>query len=300
MSALNRPMFRKPTYKAEGTGITAYFGDGGYNDLTKFNPENVKATYSSLQELYAPLLGKERSMQDLIAERAKILGPLDNETAFNTGLARAGAAISKAGSLSAGLAPAAQAFTETSAEGEEKNKQLQRQVAMSALDQLTRERETTKQGKLSILGNAVQQEEARVAAVLAERKELAKIESQQKWDSIQTNVKFIHDKQMQDSQQAFTALENRRKAIDDQNLRQEDRLAKQAEVTRNFQIDLAKKDPTTFMMPNNIGKPSEGFKILGEFKQVLTPEGSVEWRNMYTNEPLAAGALKFDAQVSGL
>lgn len=300
MSALNRPMFRKPTYKAEGTGITAYFGDGGYNDLTKFNPENVKATYSSLQELYAPLLGKERSMQDLIAERAKILGPLDNETAFNTGLARAGAAISKAGSLSAGLAPAAQAFTETSAEGEEKNKLLQRQVAMSALDQLTRERETAKQGKLSILGNAVQQEEARIAAVLAEKKRLSEIEAQQNYEMIRDNVKAIQNKQEKEDDRAFTALENEKKYLRDKGLKEEDRKFEELKLQNNFARDLDKQQPVTYMMPNDIGSPSKGFKILGEFKQVLTPEGRVEWRNMYDSSALPAGALKFDAQVSAL
>jgi hypothetical protein len=300
MSVLNRKMFRKPQYRADGTGITAYFGDGGFNDLSTFNPENVKKTYSSLQELYAPLIGEPRSMQELIAERAKILGPLDNETSFNTALARAGAAISKAGSLSAGLAPAAQAFTETVSESEEKNKQLQRQVALSALDQLTRERETTKQGKLSILGNAVQQEEARIAAVLAEKKRLAEIEAQQSWESTRDNVKRIYDKQDNETKMANDNLQKSLDRINQRDLKGLEIEAEKQKTITNFNNDLAKQQTVTFISPKDVGSPSAGFSILGEYKQVVTPQGTVEYRNIENNSPLPAGALKFDAQIASV
>jgi len=308
MSVLNRPMFRRQPVSSKGTGITAYFAEGGpvvkgtpsVYDPAKFDPQNVQTFFRALENLYAPLMDKQRSMQELIAERANILGPLDNEVAFNTALARAGAAISKAGSLAAGLAPAAQAFTETSAEGEEKNRLLQRQVALSALDQMTKEKETAKQAKMSILGAAINQEESRIAAVLAEKKRLAEIEAEQNYEMIRDNIKRIYDEQ---SKLDERANDNFQKALDrasQKELKGLDIEAENKKIATNLINHFMKEESVTFIKPNDMGSPSKGFTILGEYKQTVTPEGTVEWRNIFNNSSLPAGSLKFDAQVASV
>lgn len=135
---LSRRMFNGPRPTANGTGITAYFSNGGLADS-----ETFKNMFTQYKDVLSSQLAPEKSYEELLAQRMKILGPEDPESARNYALMQLGGKIaSTTGGLGVALGAGLPEYASVMQKDEAEQRQLQRAAAGSALDALTQQQNT--------------------------------------------------------------------------------------------------------------------------------------------------------------
>ena len=135
---LSRKMFNGPRPTANGTGITAYFSNGGLADS-----ETFKNMFTQYKDVLSSQLAPEKSYEELLAQRMKILGPEDPESARNYALMQLGGKIaSTPGGLGVALGAGLPEYASVMQKDEAEQRQLQRAAAGSALDALTQQQNT--------------------------------------------------------------------------------------------------------------------------------------------------------------
>lgn len=257
---LNRPMFRKPLVKAEGTGITAYFFNGGefdYQELLKQYleqpspkmPEAPITDYDTLYKKYKDVvsagLGPERSFEQIMQERMKVLGPpTDMESARNYALMQLGSRIaSTPGGLAQGIAAGMPEYGAILNKAETEGRAAQRAVAASSLDTLEKERAARRSAESEARGYAFKESEAAKAAAYKSAVEAAIKTDERKFEAVKEGAK------------------------------------QQAELKGKYGV----LGTETFALPDD--NAPGGFKIVGARR---TPSGLVQ---VGTNDPLPATAI---------
>lgn len=257
---LNRPMFRKPLVKAEGTGITAYFFGGGefdYQELLKQYleqpspkmPEAPITDYDTLYKKYKDVvsagLGPERSFEQIMQERMKVLGPpTDMESARNYALMQLGSRIaSTPGGLAQGIAAGMPEYGAILNKAETEGRAAQRAVAASSLDTLEKERAARRSAESEARGYAFKESEAAKAAAYKSAVEAALKTEERKFKAVEEGAK------------------------------------QQAQIKKDYGV----LGTETFALPDD--NAPGGFKIVGARR---TPSGLVQVGN---NEPLPATAI---------
>ena len=204
---LNRPMFRKPLVKAEGTGITAYFNPGGevdYQELLKKYlerpspplPEKPTTDYETLYQKYKDVvsagLEPERSLQQIMRERMQILGPsTDTESARNYALIQLGSKIaSTPGGLSQGLAAGMPEYGNVMSKAEAEQRAAERAVAASAFDTMEKNREARRQAEVEARGYAFKESEAARAAAYKSAMDRLTSDEERRFKAIQEGAKY--------------------------------------------------------------------------------------------------------------
>lgn len=257
---LNRPMFRKPLVKSEGTGITAYFFNGGefdYQELLKQYleqpspkmPEAPITDYDTLYKKYKDVvsagLGPERSFEQIMQERMKVLGPpTDMESARNYALMQLGSRIaSTPGGLAQGIAAGMPEYGAILNKAETEGRAAQRAVAASSLDTLEKERAARRSAESEARGYAFKESEAAKAAAYKSAVEAALKTEERKFKAVEEGAK------------------------------------QQAQIKKDYGV----LGTETFALPDD--NAPGGFKIVGARR---TPSGLVQVGN---NEPLPATAI---------
>jgi len=162
---LSRRMFNGQRPTANGTGITAYFDNGqmvpGFQEagLVDFNkiadehpdlfkpqpvPEGLPSDYTSVYNRYSDVLSKglppARSFEELVAQRQKIFGMEDPESARNYALMQLGGKIaSTPGGLGVALGAGLPEYASAMQKSEAEQRATQRAIGGSALDALERQ-----------------------------------------------------------------------------------------------------------------------------------------------------------------
>jgi len=157
---LSRRMFNGPRPTAKGTGITAYFDNGqmvpgfadeGFVDFNKIAdqfpglfkerpvpdapPSDYDTVYNKISGVLSKGLAPERSFEELVAQRQKIFGVEDPESARNYALMQLGGKIaSTPGGLGVALGAGLPEYASAMQKAEAEQRATQRAIGGSALD----------------------------------------------------------------------------------------------------------------------------------------------------------------------
>ena len=177
---LSRRMFNGPRPTANGTGITAYFSNGGLADS-----ETFKNMFTQYKDVLSSQLAPEKSYEELLAQRMKILGPEDPESARNYALMQLGGKIaSTPGGLGVALGAGLPEYASVMQKDEAEQRQLQRAAAGSALDALTQQQNTRQSIGIEAAKTAFSEAnlQARENAKLAGESSIAKLkDTYERW-----------------------------------------------------------------------------------------------------------------------
>jgi len=235
---LNRELFRNraPRTPAHGTGITAYFMDDrpGFADgeLVDYNklmqdyltkptvqmPEAPASDFNTLFKNYSEVVGKslgpERTYEDLLAERMRILGPnVDDESARNYALMQLGSRIaSTRGGLGQGIAAGMPEYAGVMSKAESERRALERSAGASALDALDKERALRRGAETEAAKYAFTESEAAKKSAYSSAVEAAKEDAKRRFEAIKEGAK-----QQAEQRDKYGVLGTESFALDDPN-----------------------------------------------------------------------------------
>lgn len=216
---LQRDLFRgkAPRTTAHGTGITTYFMDDrpGFADgeLVDYNklmqdylsrptaemPEAPASDFNTLFKNYSEVVGKslgpERTYDDLLKERMRILGPnVDSESARNYALMQLGSKIaSTPGGLGLGIAAGLPEYASTMSKAESERRALERSAGASALDALDKERALRRGAETEAAKYAFTESEAAKKSAYTSAVEAAKASEERKFKALQDLAKYQNE-----------------------------------------------------------------------------------------------------------
>jgi hypothetical protein len=213
---LGRPLFRNnaPRATAHGTGITAYFmndrpgyAEGDEVDYQKLMqdyltrpaaqmPEAPASDFETLYKKYSDVVGKslgpERSYDELLKERMRILGPTtDAESARNYALMQLGSRIAgTSGGLSRGLAAGMPEYASVMSKAEADRRAAERAVAANAFEAYDKERGLRRSAESEAAKYAFTESSAAEKAAYNAAVERANKAEERKFEALKEGAKF--------------------------------------------------------------------------------------------------------------
>jgi len=216
---LQRDLFRgkAPRAPAHGTGITAYFMDDrpGFADgeLVDYNklmqdylskpaaqmPEAPASDFETLFKNYSAVVGKslgpERTYDDLLKERMRILGPnVDSESARNYALMQLGSKIAATpGGLGLGISAGMPEYAGVMSKAESERRALERSAGASALEALDKDRALRRGAETEAAKYAFTESEAAKKSAYTSAVEAAKASEERKFKALQDLAKYQNE-----------------------------------------------------------------------------------------------------------
>lgn len=212
---LGRQLFRNnaPRATAHGTGITSYFmedrpgfAEGEEVDYQKLMqnylsrptaelPEAPASDFETLYKKYSDVVGKslgaERSYDELLKERMRILGPtVDTESARNYALMQLGSKIaSTPGGLGLGIAAGMPEYAGVMSKAEADRRAAERAVAANAFEAYDKERGLRRSAESEAAKYAFTESEAAKKSAYSSAVERANKEEERKFKAIEEGAK---------------------------------------------------------------------------------------------------------------